>query len=90
MLSETLLVRLVGRPMLRAMASNVQPHAPCAPALTKPLPQGTDPLQVVNNFMATINMEPKEMERFLETEESRRAILEGQEEELEGRHLARR
>jgi len=63
----------------------------CSHIFTKHLPEGMDPRQVVNDFMATVNMAPREIEEFLATSDSRKAAdLAGNEEEHQGRHLARR
>ena len=63
----------------------------CGPILTKHLPEGADPRQVVKEFMATVNMQPREIEEFLTTENSRKAAeLTEDDAEHEGRHLARR
>jgi len=63
----------------------------CSHIFTKHLPEGMDPRQVVNDFMATVNMQPREIEEFLQTEDSRKAAeLTENEEEHQGRHLARR
>ncbi|KAL4524139.1 hypothetical protein Ndes2526B_g00160 [Nannochloris sp. 'desiccata'] len=63
----------------------------CSHIFTKHLPEGMDPRQVVNDFMATVNMQPREIEEFLATEDSRKAVDSTEnEEEHQGRHLARR
>lgn len=62
----------------------------CAAALKKPLPHGITPRKVVEEFMSSVNMSRQEIDAFLKSEESRRAVLWGEQTEHEGRHLARR
>jgi len=62
----------------------------CAPALAKPLPHGSDPRQVIEDFRRCINMSRSDIEQFLETEESRMAVRQGGDIEHEGRHIGRR
>lgn len=62
----------------------------CAPTLTKALPHGSDPRQVIEDFRQCINMSRSDIERFLDSEESRLAVREGKDIEHEGRHIGRR
>jgi Protein of unknown function (DUF3140) len=90
--------KLLSTPVaLKAKFSNMAhlttnaPSSKCSKIFTKHLPEGIDPRQVVKEFMATVNMQPNEIEDFLTTEESRKAAdLTDNEEEQDGRHLARR
>jgi hypothetical protein len=67
------------------------PQNKCASILTKHLPEGMDPRQVVRDFMTVVNMSGQEIEGFLATEESRKAAeLTDNAEEHQGRHLGRR
>ena len=65
-------------------------YSSCSHILTTPLPPDMKPLDVVHDFIGSANMSPKEIEDFLGTEESHTAAEQGEGEEKEGRHLARR
>lgn len=64
----------------------------CAHALTRPLPSNADLPSVIRRFMTEVNMSKAEIEDFLASEESRRAVEEGaaEGEEQDGRRMARR
>jgi DNA topoisomerase VI subunit B len=67
-------------------------HDTCLPKLEQPVPSSSDPRTIIREFKNTINMSPSELERFLDSQESREAV-EGEhisEIEHNGRHFARR